>query len=191
MWPPRHVELDKEEVKTKKKKRFSWGNRFHTQKLEFQHHCTKKLFLDPSLKQAKSEGDCCSKFTSMSHSQYKQEKITKANILVTIARVIAIIMVMVITILGISPLQKSLSCPVSFKCHNFVWLEFIYPFYWWGKKKFWRLGALCRMTQLVHPILGKRHLSLGFLTPDPSVPSQLLSFAQKVPLGYPYFSTCL
>lgn len=59
---------------------------------------------------------------------------TKANILITIARVVAIIMMMVITILGTSPLQKSLSCPVSFKCHNFVWLEFLYPFYWWGKK---------------------------------------------------------
>ena len=45
------------------------------------------------------------------------------------------------------------------------------------------------MTQLVYPILGKRQLSLGFLTPDPSVPSQLLSSVQKVPLGYPYFST--
>lgn len=64
----------------------------------------------------------------------RQEEMTKANILITIARVVAIIMMMVITILGTSPLQKSLSCPVSFKCHNFVWLEFLYPFYWWGKK---------------------------------------------------------
>ena len=125
---------------------------------------------------------------------------TKANILITIATVVVIIMMMVITILGTSPLQKSLSCPISFKCHNFVWLEFLFiylfcvagiliPILLVRKKEFWWLNDLRRMTQLAHLILGKRHLSLSFLTPDPSVPSQLLSFAQKAPLGYPYFST--
>ena len=82
------------------------------------------------------------------HNINRQEKMTKANILITIATVVVIIMMIVITILGTSPLQKSLSCPISFKCHNFVWLEFLFiylfcvagiliPILLVRKKEFW------------------------------------------------------
>ena len=52
---------------------------------------------------------------------------------------------------------KTLSHLVSFESrNNFVRLQFFYPFYWWGKKEFWRLSDLSRMTHLVYQIPGKR-----------------------------------
>lgn len=55
-----------------------------------------------------------------------------------------------------------LSHLVSFESHNnFVSVEFLYSFYWWGEKEDQRrLSDLPGIAQLVNQ--GKRHLGSGF-----------------------------